>query len=150
MQYRRYWRKIMSISTTSKVSKSSPATIKSSLGARKKDEVDGVDTTNSVFVGSFMNEENKKDSSKNEEEHTKKNKNHNSSINQNQILKINEVIASDESMLESPEEINMKHNHVNIYNNNQTIIQKEKNISQKYAKHFYEQDKIIEEIDEFA
>ncbi|MDD4556544.1 MAG: hypothetical protein PHE89_04375 [Alphaproteobacteria bacterium] len=39
---------------------------------------------------------------------------------------------------------------VGVYGNNQQIIRKERNPNDNYAKHFFEKNEIIEEVDEFA
>lgn len=140
----------MSISPTSKVSRSSPATTRSSFSNRNKDQVDGVDTTNNVFVRPGMEENDNRDSSDRKDHHQNQKQTNISMLNQNHIPQITEAIGSDETLLEINEDNGHKHNHVSIYTNNQTIIQNEKNQSQKYAKHFYETNEIIEEIDEFA
>lgn len=142
---------MMSVSSTSKVSSSvsvNKVAGRSSTGANSyRQQVEAIDASNNISVDVAMNDKNgngaQKEPDKEKESKDKKALTGSGNVARSTI----EALNASGVYEETDEKDNSK---VGVYNNNQTIIRKDMYPAHKYAKKFYEENEIIEEIDEFA
>ena len=147
----------MSITSTRKVTGShgSPARPEySRRGGEGESFVEVVDTTNNVWVNNNAADDQSKQQDvpyrKKEEKNEKKEV---SSTGRTYIPNAIEALtASGVYDDEHPEKRTNGNHKIGVYDNNQSIINEDKNeqYSHRYLKHFYERNEIIEEVDELV
>ncbi len=147
----------MSITSTRKVSGSqgSPARPEyARRGGEGESFVEVVDTTNNVWVNNnAAGEHDKQQDSPFRKKEEKSNKKEVSSTGRTYIPNAIEALTASGVYDETPTpRRSPTTNKVGIYNNNQSIVQEEKDeqYSHHYLKHFYERNEIIEEVDELV
>ena len=145
----------MNVSSTRKVSSSSSPIKRTErhyvLGAEGHPFVENIDTRNNVLVRDETEEQNKKDSAFEQKEKEPKQNGISSSQAFVSASAIEALSASGvyDDTSQSP---NYRNHQVNVYDNNQAMMQDERDSSadNPYLKHLYEKNKILEDVDEFV
>ncbi len=145
----------MNVSSTRKVSSSSSPIKRTERhyapGAEGHPFVENIDTRNNVLVRDETEEQNKKDSAFEQKEKEPKQNGISSSQAFVSASAIEALSASGvyDDAAQSP---NYRNHQVNVYDNNQAMMQDERDSSadNPYLKHLYEKNKILEDVDEFV
>ena len=148
----------MNISSTRKVSSSSSPLKRTgrnyAIGAEGHPFVENIDTRNNVLVKDEADKQNKKNSDFAEQKKEEKNTGISSSQAYVSALALEVLGASDiyneNDTIERTQSYQNKQ--VNVYDNNQSMVQDERDSSadNPYLKHLYEKNKILEDIDELV
>ncbi|MFV0626460.1 MAG: hypothetical protein ACK5N8_03830 [Alphaproteobacteria bacterium] len=145
----------MSVTSTSKVSGTNSSragnTRNTRVGNRRNEDIESVETADAVSGTVGIQKENEQSFDNFHKERQKKQETTEESINYHPPINAVSITTLEVlETIEEPETTNSSASQVNVYGANQRIIRKERNPNDNYAKHFYEKNEIIEEVDEFA
>lgn len=141
----------MSVTSTRRVSGSYQSTVNSPYAATHGHSsfVENIDTTNNVLIGDDSDSRRYKQFEKNQESENKEEFSGEEKVSDNSLhssSNLSPLLDNDEEIVSS-----VSNKNVDIYGTNQGMsVQREDKFDNPYIKHFYENNEVIEDIDELV
>ncbi len=145
----------MSMTSTSKVSGANSlrtSNIRNArVNSRRNDDIESVETADAISADVAIQKENEQSFDTFKKDNRQRQEQPEEAAN---FVSVKNVSMTTIEVMENIEEIDEANTttkrQVDVYGTNQKIIRKQRNPNDNYAKHFFEKNELIEEVDEFA